>query len=577
VSYSIDSGELREQLRWLIRLRWIGIIGVFVATHMVREVAFLSFSLIPVYAILGFSAFYNVYFNWALKFPKKDPRFLAVSQIFLDQLTLSFAMYFSGGCDSPFIYFFIFHIVISGIILHWKYTFVFAVLAVFFPAVVMGLKHLRILPHVAIFTDGPAIFVNPFLIGSYGLAFMITVFLTAYFVTYLSRRLYERNEEVKRLYALSERLRSSIRIGEVISIIEKELCGFTGISNSAYMSLDKNRRVLLLNFRNRELKVPLIDRNSFTEALFRGSAIIMDYRTISSEYDKTVLNLLGSERLLLLPVMAASISTCYEYFHCNNTACGAHGVETARCWQLSGNTSRGMIRRNYIEKLDGCLSCELFTPVGIYALNLSTEYMPLEKVDMNACMRLLDAAGLAVSNALLYEKTLGLSKIDGLTGLWNHREFKEAFETELRRAKRYGRNFSLLMLDIDDFKLYNDAHGHPQGDVLITKVSTLIRENLKETDVVARYGGEEFAVLLLETPKEEALIVAERLRLLIDWCKFPNEESQPEGKVTISAGVSGYPDDGEDVDTLLAVADSALYSAKRNGKNRVAAPARHEE
>jgi diguanylate cyclase (GGDEF)-like protein len=548
------------------------------ATHIVREIAFLSFSLIPVYAILGFVSLYNVYFNWTLKFPGKDPKILAVSQIFFDQLSLAFAMYFSGGCDSPFIYFFIFHIVISGIILHWKYTLVFAVLAVFFPGLVMGLKYFEILPHFAIFRDGPAIFVNPFLIGAYGLSFVSTVFLTAYFVTYLRKRLYDRNEEVKRLYALSERLRSSIRIGEVISIIEKELCGFTGISKSAYMSLDKNRRVLLLNVHNREVKVPLVDRNSFTEALFRASAMMVDHKTISSDYDKAVLNLLDSERLLLLPVMAASVSTCYEYFHCHDTTCGAYGAETARCWQLSGNTSRGRIRKNYIEKLDDCLSCELFTPVGIYALNISREYMPLEKVDMDACMRLLDAAGLAVSNALLYEKTLGLSKIDGLTGLKNHREFKEAFETELRRAKRYGRKFSLMMLDIDDFKLYNDAHGHPQGDILLAKISTLIKENLKETDVVARYGGEEFAVLLLETPKEEAFTVAERLRLLIDWCKFPNEESQPGGKVTISVGVSGYPDDGEDIDTVLAVADSALYRAKRGGKNMVAAASgAHEE
>jgi diguanylate cyclase (GGDEF)-like protein len=186
-------------------------------------------------------------------------------------------------------------------------------------------------------------------------------------------------------------------------------------------------------------------------------------------------------------------------------------------------------------------------------------------------MRLLDAAGLAVSNALLYEKTLGLSKIDGLTGLKNHREFKEAFAAECLRAKRYQRGLGMMMLDVDHFKNYNDTHGHPQGDILLKKLAELIGENLKDTDVVARYGGEEFAVLLFETTKQEAVNVAERLRHMVEWCKFPKEETQPGGKITVSVGVSGYPDDGDNMETLLSAADAALYRAKRAGRNRVIA------
>ena len=108
--------------------------------------------------------------------------------------------------------------------------------------------------------------------------------------------------------------------------------------------------------------------------------------------------------------------------------------------------------RNVIEKLDACLACELFTPVGLYVLDTSREHMPFEEFDINACMRLLDASGLAVSNALLYEKTMELSKTDGLTGLKKHREFKDAFNAEILRAKRYQRPSSLLMIDIDYFK-----------------------------------------------------------------------------------------------------------------------------
>lgn len=575
LSYSIDNEELRENLRWLVNLRWIGIILVFGATHIIRDVAFLTFPLVPVYVILGFSLLYNVYFKWALTFPNPDFKRLAVSQIFLDQLTLALAMYFSGGCDSPFIYFFIFHIVISGIILPWRYTLGFAALAVVFPALVMGLKHYGILPHYGIFKNEPMIFTDYTVIGSYGAAFISTVFLTAYFVTYLSRRLHRKNEEVKRLYALSERLRSSIRIGEVLATIGKELRGFTQVSKSFYMPLDKTMRVLQVNAEEKYLSIPMLDKNAFTEALMKGSAMTIDYRTITSNYEKQALDLMGSQRSLILPVMASSLSPCYKYFKCSDSECAAYKKDTEKCWQISGTHCNGKIFRNYMEKLDSCLSCELFRPVGLYALNIQREYAPLEKVDMVACMRLLDAAGLAVSNALLYEKTLGLSKIDGLTGLKNHREFKDAFAAELLRAKRYERPLALIMLDIDNFKNYNDTNGHPQGDILLRKLSDLIRENLKDTDIVARYGGEEFAIILLETAKQEGLHVAERLRHMIEWCKFPKEEGQPAGKITVSMGVSGYPDDGDDIDKLLEEADGALYRAKREGRNRVVGSGEH--
>ena len=567
----VDNRDLRERLRWIIGLRWIGIIVVFIATHVVRELNSLSFSLIPVYSILGFALFYNLFFSRILKFPDYDPKKIAVAQIFLDQLTLALAMYFSGGCDSPFIYFFIFHIVISGILLPWEYTLIFAFLAILFPVTVMGLKHYGILPHYGIFKNEPMIFTDLTVMASYGLSFIATIFLTAYFVTYLSRRLHEKNEEIRRLYALSERLRSSIRIGEVISIIERELCGFTGISMSRYIPLDKSRRILTVSSAEKEVNIPLLDRNSFTESLLKGTPMAVDYRTIASDYEKEVMDLMGARKVLMLPILAATLSPCYKYFQCGDTKCPAHGEEAGKCWQRSATHCRGRVFRNNIEKLDGCLSCELFTPVGLYALNITSEHTPFEKVDMDACMRLLDAAGLAVSNALLYEKTLGLSKTDGLTGLKNHREFKEALAAECLRAKRYQRGLGVVMLDVDHFKNYNDAHGHPQGDILLKKLAELIRDNLKDTDVVARYGGEEFAVLMLETSKAEAVNVAERLRHMVEWCKFPKEVTQPAGKITISVGVSGYPEDGGSTETLIEAADAALYRAKKEGRNRVVA------
>ena len=567
--YSFDKEELRESIGWLIKLRWIGILGVLVGTHVIREAAFLSFSLIPVYAILGFAALYNLYFRWKSKFPQANLKKLALLQIFLDQVTLAEAVYFSGGCDSPFVYFFIFHIVISGIILPWKYTFAFGGLAIFFPALVMGLKHIGVLPHYGIFKDEPMLFRDFTVMSSYGVVFLSTIFLTAYFVTYLSRKLYKKHEEIRRLYTLSERLRSSIRLREVIEIIEKELCGFAGATKGVYIPLDKEKRVLIFKNNNEAINIPLLDSNSFTEAIMKGSAMTIDHRALTSGYEASVLKALGIKRAFVLPIMAASLRPCYEYFNCPDTECAGYGKEAVKCWQVVSTHCKGRIMRNVIEKLDACLACELFTPVGLYVLDTSREHMPFEEFDINACMRLLDASGLAVSNALLYEKTMELSKTDGLTGLKNHREFKDAFNAEILRAKRYQRPSSLLMIDIDYFKNYNDTNGHPQGDILLKKLAELMKENLKDTDVVARYGGEEFAILLLETPKDQAESIAERLRNMIEWCRFPKEETQPDGKITVSIGVSAFPDDGDSAEGVLHAADEALYEAKRAGRNRV--------
>ncbi len=195
-----EESEIKERLRWLIKLRWVGCIGVFIAAHLAREVFWLDFPMLPVYVILLFTAAYNLYFQSRLKFLSRDFLNDAIAQIGLDYIALAAAIYFSGGCDSPFLYFYIFHIVITGIILPRKWAFGFAGIAVFLPFFVFGLKHIGILPHFAIFRDMPVFFADIKVISIYGAVFISTLLLTAYFVTYLSDKLYRKQEEIKRLY-----------------------------------------------------------------------------------------------------------------------------------------------------------------------------------------------------------------------------------------------------------------------------------------------------------------------------------------------------------------------------------------
>ncbi len=160
---------------------------------------------------------------------------------------------------------------------------------------------------------------------------------------------------------------------------------------------------------------------------------------------------------------------------------------------------------------------------------------------------------------------------DGLTGLYNHRYFQEAFQNEIIRSDRHDHPCSLIFMDVDCFKQYNDTHGHMAGDRLLHTLGRILTERLRSSAMVARYGGEEFVMLLPETPKEGALTVAERLRRRIEDHPFPGRETQPGGKVTISLGVVTFPEDGTNRGTLMQRADQALYGAKQDGRNRVCA------
>jgi two-component system, cell cycle response regulator len=158
---------------------------------------------------------------------------------------------------------------------------------------------------------------------------------------------------------------------------------------------------------------------------------------------------------------------------------------------------------------------------------------------------------------------------DGLTSLHNHRFFQETLAQELARAKRNGSEFSVIFMDVDNFKNYNDTHGHPDGDKLLKTLAQILVGHLRSSDLAARYGGEEFVLLLPDTGKEAAMKIAEALRVKVEAEPFAGREQQPLGKVTISVGVACYPHDGAEPATLMSFADQLLYKAKHSGRNQV--------
>ncbi|MEO0814467.1 MAG: diguanylate cyclase, partial [Myxococcota bacterium] len=155
-----------------------------------------------------------------------------------------------------------------------------------------------------------------------------------------------------------------------------------------------------------------------------------------------------------------------------------------------------------------------------------------------------------------------LAKTDPLTGLHNRRHFMEQLEMEVRRGARIHHQFSVIILDVDHFKSYNDTHGHPEGDDLLQRLAALLQINLRSTDVIARYGGEEFVILLLDTGVEEGYATARKLQQAVAAQPFPHEETQPSGQLTISVGMSFYPHDSRDGRKLVRFADEALYRSR---------------
>jgi diguanylate cyclase (GGDEF)-like protein len=177
---------------------------------------------------------------------------------------------------------------------------------------------------------------------------------------------------------------------------------------------------------------------------------------------------------------------------------------------------------------------------------------------------------LAAANEALREKNKQLEELsitDSLTGLYNRTHLMDTLAGEVARSRRHNRPFTLLIMDIDHFKTYNDTYGHLAGDEALRRTGFLLKESIRTSDYAARYGGEEFILILPETGAEDGVEMAERIRNQIAEKEMGSDGSPL--KVTVSVGVASFPRDGDDPHSLMKRADAALYEAKRRGRNRV--------
>ncbi|MFT9496394.1 bifunctional diguanylate cyclase/phosphohydrolase [Anaerosolibacter sp.] len=167
------------------------------------------------------------------------------------------------------------------------------------------------------------------------------------------------------------------------------------------------------------------------------------------------------------------------------------------------------------------------------------------------------------------EYLINLANKDELTGLYNHRYFHESIRNHFNMAKKSNKAISLMLIDIDYFKYYNDLYGHTAGDLVLKEIGELLLAKGRDCDIVARYGGEEFTILMPDTDEEEAVLIGEKVREAVQNKYFSGEESLPNGKLTVSVGVSCFPGKSQSIKELINSADDALYRAKFLSKNRV--------
>lgn len=232
------------------------------------------------------------------------------------------------------------------------------------------------------------------------------------------------------------------------------------------------------------------------------------------------------------------------------------GVLNPHLAELAGLQEGLLIPLVHEKKVQGMIAMYYTRPSGFH------------EADLERIGRIGEIIARSIENSNAHEDMRLMASVDALTGLSNRRSFNEVIEKESHRSLRYRLPLSLILIDIDFFKAYNDTNGHLKGDYLLRDFAAILRKMVREEDTVARYGGEEFAIILPHTTADNAYAAAEKIRRRVEETEFQDMDSQPSGRITISLGVADTDGSIEDYQELIEMADKALYRAKETGRNR---------
>lgn len=380
------------------------------------------------------------------------------------------------------------------------------------------------------------------------------------------------NQDLLTHHRSTKKMLQSLRTEEVFETLLKGVRDGLGFNGAALGVLDREGYLLFHDDANPEggslVRIPVSNENSILSRTFWSGNYIL-YNSLKEHThvleDRT---LLGEGASFLLPVLRKHGKKCSETKSCGNVDCSSYLTTNPRCWIEHSSDCVDNARVPLEDRVKACVQCEIFSPVAMLVLRSWPESRKISRETIVPVVTLANEASIALEVVELNDNMRRMSITDGLTGLLNHREFYQQLRRELERARRYRHTVSLLIIDVDDFKIYNDRFGHLAGDLALRKISDLLRHCARTTDIVARYGGEEFAVILPESTPAGSFMLAERIKTEVAGCNFL-PQVPGEVHLTVSIGIYTAEEGAVTEDLMVSYADQAAYSAKDAGKNCV--------
>ena len=378
----------------------------------------------------------------------------------------------------------------------------------------------------------------------------------------LQQELKKAKSELWLLHEISNAMRTTLNLPEVLYVILSAVTSQEGLGfNRAMLFLvNKNRSVLegvmAIGPSNPE-EAYTIWKKIEEEQLSLDKIVDMFHR-IESHVVKSPLNTNVKKIKLPLSDHGSILTMC--------------ALESMN-FEATTASKRAKIKDQVLDKLD----IDLFACVplkgkqesqGVLLVDNMINKELITKDNIRILSMFANQGGLAIENAHLFEKTKFQAHTDSLTRLWNHGYFQDALGDALVTAKNKKRSLVLAMMDLDNFKSYNDILGHQKGDVALREVASIFKKSTRKEDLICRYGGEEFAIIMPGIERDNALHIIERLRASVEKTfKRPGKKG-PLPPLTISTGIATFPDDSIKKESLIKKADNALYQAKEQGKNK---------
>lgn len=521
-----------RRLQWLIHLRWAVAISLATIPVALNYFKFVSLKIVPFFIISVLLSIYNL-LTWLYTRRIEHKRGVIIdspevvvflnAQITLDFLFISATVYFSGGLQSPIIFFFIFHMLTACILLSPRHGYLYSSFALLLVSIIGLLQYNHLVPSAGLTPLLAADLTHPLLIIASLITLGALLYLTTYLINHFFKMSLEEQQafnELTTLFEIGKTISSSLRLDDTLKLVLDNAIKVTGTEAGSIALLDESSN-----------KLAIKAAEGFSEDF-------MHTHRWKIRPDGMTAKILGqTEPFILTDTLKESTF--------NNPIALQEGIRSLIAVPLCFN-----------DKIIGILYVDDFEP------------RTFSESELRLVSILATQAAIAINNAQMHEKAKWLAITDGLTEVYNHRFFQEELSKEIKRTERYNHSLSIIMMDVDYFKDYNDFFGHKKGDEVLKVIGRLLTQFTRKSDFVARYGGDEFVVMLPETPKEKALELAERIRLGIERNDLLKGDGFKIGNLTISLGVASYPNDAKTASELVDKVDQVLYLAKKAGKNK---------